>query len=363
MHFSRILLIGSVLLLSPPLRAQGAESAPMESESPAVTRARALFVEGTELAEKMRWGEAREKFEASLALHAHRGTLYNVGVCERALGHFTRARGAFQDALRDDRLDADMRREATQFLKELEAVIARVELELIPAGALLSVDGRPLQRVVAGTRDPGPSTHAPSPGTRDPGAGTRDPGTRDPGTRFVAGTRDPGPGQPAPRGKFVIELDPGHHVLLIARRGYRDVVRPIDVAPASSTSLTLSLAKLPGKLLIDANEKDAVVRVNDLDVGIAPVRLSRPAGRYRVVVRKPGFTEYATEATLSAGERVELDARLSKEPVLLTERWWFWTGIGVALVGIGVGTYAATRPDPERPPVSQGTLGWSVPVP
>lgn len=318
-----------------PLRAR-AEVPQAPAESPQITQARALFVEGAELAEKMRWGEAREKFEASAKLHTHPGTSYNVGVCERALGHFTRARRAFRNALsKAAQLDPAMRAEAEVFVRELESVIARLDLSLEPADVLVSVDGRPLQLVRSGQARP----------------------------QTIAGTRAPGRGERAPARQFSIELDPGHHVLLIARAGYRDVVRQLDVQPGAHQALTLALARLPGELVIDANQKSAVVMVNALDVGVAPVSLSRPAGRYRVTVRKPGFTDYATDATLAPGGRVELDAKLSPEAVLLTERWWFWTGIGVALVGIGVGTYAATRPDPERPPVSGGNLGWSVRVP
>jgi hypothetical protein len=47
----------------------------------------------------------------------------------------------------------------------------------------------------------------------------------------------------------------------------------------------------------------------------------------------------------------------------LTGKWWFWTAVGAVVVGSAVGTYYATRPDPERPPVDGGGLGWSVRVP
>ena len=312
------------------------EDAVSETEPARVTRARALFVEGAELAKKMRWGEARSRFEASNRLHPHPGTSYNIGVCERALGHFTRARQAFRDALADrSALDESMKRDAAVFLSELDAVIAELKLTLEPANVRILVDGRPLDVI------------------KKPGGPVR----------AVAGTRPPGRAEKAPGRTFVIEADPGNHLLVVSRTGYADVLRRIDLAPGARRDLALSLKRLPGELSIDANQPGAAVSVNGLDVGIAPVKVRRPSGRYRVLVRKPGFESYATDATLKPGGSIELDAALRREPVLLTERWWFWAGIGAAVVGIGVGTYYATRPDPERPPVSGGNLGWSVRVP
>ena len=269
-------------------------------EEPRVTRARALFVEGTELAAKMRWGEALAKFETSARLHAHPGTTYNIGVCERALGRFTRARKAFRAALADgERLPPAMRGDAKVFVRELNRVLARVTVTLSPKSASLSVDGRPLERAAK-------SKHGLPVAT--------------------AGTRPAGRAARAPAAKFIIVADPGHHVLLISRAGYADVIRRIDLAPGARKSLTLRLKRMPGELSINASERGAVVTVDGLDVGVAPVNLTRPAGRYDVLVRKPGFSDYATRARLTAGGHVELDAKLEQQPVLLTERWWFWAG-------------------------------------
>ena len=72
-------------------------------EDPQVTRARALFVEGTAHANEMRWGEALARFESAQKLHPHPGTVYNIGICQRALGRYAQARASFRRALDEHR--------------------------------------------------------------------------------------------------------------------------------------------------------------------------------------------------------------------------------------------------------------------
>src|SRR5206468_8319753 len=110
---------------------------------------------------------------------------------------------------------------------------------------------------------------------------------------------------------------------------------------------------------------DALVRVNDADVGNPPVDVSRNAGRYRVTVTKKGYVTYESEVAMRPGEHVELAANMREEKRALTQQWWFWTGIGVVVVGAAAGTYALTRsdPTPTRPAPDGGGLGWSLKVP
>ena len=115
----------------------------------------------------------------------------------------------------------------------------------------------------------------------------------------------------------------------------------------------------PGSLGHIAN----IVKGYALAIGVAPVELSRPAGKYHVFVRRPGFIPYEVDAALQPGQKTELRAKLEPEKPSLLSRWWFWTAAGVVLAGAAVTTYAITRPEPERPPIDGGGLGWAARVP
>ena len=79
--------------------------------------------------------------------------------------------------------------------------------------------------------------------------------------------------------------------------------------------------------------------------------------------RKAGFDAYTLDATVAAGQRLDVSAALKPHKSSVVTRWWFWTGIVTVVAGAVVTTYALTRPAPQRPPVDGGGLGWSVKVP
>jgi hypothetical protein len=105
--------------------------------------------------------------------------------------------------------------------------------------------------------------------------------------------------------------------------------------------------------------------VEGADVGLTPVDVLRPPGTYRVVVDKSGYVTYDTQVAVHAGEEVNLRPTLPAKTKSIAQRWWFWAGIGVVVVGAVVGTVIAVRasePPPPRPPVDGGGLGWAVPA-
>lgn len=306
-------------------------------------QATAAFKLGTKLVGETRWGEALASFEQAQALVPHAITLFNVGVCERALGRYTAARRTFEAALAEDTskrttLPRQLRQDATAYLGEIERVIARVRVAVTPGRANLAIDGRP---VVAADRDR---------------AGTM---------RLVAGLAPPGRGEPLPAATFELELDPGRHVLTLSRAGFSDAIVARDFTPGRAPELRLALDELPATIEISADEPGALVTVGDRDLGPAPVTLLRPAGSYRVLVEKDGHVPAEALLEVRAGEASTFRATLPPEKPSVLKSWWFWTAaIGVA-AGAGVGTYFLTRepPPPVRATVGEGTLGWTVPVP
>jgi hypothetical protein len=327
------LIATSARAVEPPKAAEP----PVDAQT---AQAREEFVQGTDFVHKAQWAEALAAFERSAKLKAHAVTTYNIGACERALGRYTRARKTLRASLAQNdqwggsQLPEGVVTEVKAYLDQIQALLAAVNVTLEPAEAAIAVDGRPLDVEDAKASPP----------------------------VLVAGIRPPGPGETPPAGKTKIVLDPGAHVFTLSRKGYADAVVNKTLAPGTTTELPLSLDRLPATIHVAADQPGAVVRLQGLDVGVAPVDVSRPAGSYKVEVQKSGFVTYESQLLARPGEEVTLRARLPEDKPSIVSRWWFWTGIGVVVAGAAAGTYFATRPAPERPPLNGGGLGWVVPV-
>ena len=214
--------------------------------------------------------------------------------------------------------------------------MATLDITVSPANAAIAMDGRPLE---AAQDARGPT--------------------------FLGGTRAPGPGEPIALESFRITVDPGVHVLTFARAGFAEAVVNRTVPPGGVLAIKIELDRLPSTLRIESDCEGAIVSLNAVDVGPTPVEILRPAGLYHVLVRSKGFADYEAQVSTRPGERIDLLAKLPEERPSITTRWWFWTATGAALVGVGLGTYFLTRttPQPQRPAVDGGGLGWVVKLP
>jgi hypothetical protein len=313
------------------LFASAASADDSAADSQETAQAREEFVRGADFVKKAQWAEALAAFERSAKLRPHPVTTYNIGACQRALGRYALSRKTLRAALAEHeaghgaQLPESVLTELKGYLEQIDGLLASADVTLDPPTASIAVDGRPLEA------EPGVSVV------------------------MVAGIRAPGPGEAPPTARFRLVLDPGAHVITLSRKGYADAVVNRTFLPRASITLPLVLDRLPATLHIGSNREGAVVAVNGLDVGVAPVDVSRPAGTYHVVVRRDDFVTYETQVAVKAGEESSLRATLEPRVTPLTKKWWFWTIAGVVVTSAAVTTYALTRPDPQAPPYNRGS--------
>jgi hypothetical protein len=260
-----------------------------------------------------------------------------MGACERALGRYVRARQTLarslaESAASSNPLPESSVTEANGFIAEIDRILARATMTIDPPEAAIAVDGRPLAALA----------------------------TEKGQTTLAAGVLPPGPGAPPPAAAFTLVLDPGVHVFTLSRKGFTDAVVNRTFAPGSTSTLDLKLDLLPAMLKVTSTQRGAIVRVDESDVGPAPVDVLRPSGTYRVVVTQKGFIPYDTRVTVKPGEELKLSAQLTEDKPTILSRWWFWTGAATVIAAGVVITYVATRPTPEPPPYDGGTTGWVV---
>jgi len=290
----------------------GAQTAAAAGPDDRMERARAYFERGVAFADQERWGEALEFFRRSDELVERASTVFNMGVAQYRLGVVRDAIASLERflALADPVEDQGRREAATDLLDRLRPAVATLVLTVDPADARVEVDD---QTVL--------------------GVGRERATQVDPGRRAVLVSA---PGH-LPR-RLVVSVLPGGRV----RRAVA-----LDPAPVA-----------PARLRVRSNVDDALIRLDDADVGLGRVDLELAPGPYRVAVRADGYHDYEEALSLDPGERVELTAGLRRRGRLIDEPW-FWVVTGVVVAGATAGVTAAVlaSDDGNRGPPNDGTTG------
>jgi hypothetical protein len=202
----------ATLLLASPLHA---ESVP--AVTPPEDEARSAFLLGVELSHQERWSAARDAFARSIALRPHPITNFNLGFCERALGHWARARHNFALALasEESKLPSDLAANAQDYLAEADSALGTVSVQRIPDAAALAIDGLSLVPIAT-----------------------------DAGSRYLAGASDQQGRTALKPGSIIVLIDPGSH-LLSAREGTREFEYRIVVESGRPATFAFPLPSLP----------------------------------------------------------------------------------------------------------------------
>jgi hypothetical protein len=123
-----------------------------------------------------------------------------------------------------------------------------------------------------------------------------------------------------------------------------------------SATCTLSSRDSSG-ILVVKSMPGTQVSVDGTPGGVVPYERVVQKGAHNIVLTKDGYGTFSTTAVVRSGETkvVQVDALPS---IPITSRWWFWTGIGVILVGGGITTYVAltTERSADRGSIQPGVV-------
>ncbi len=148
-------------------------------------------------------------------------------------------------------------------------------------------------------------------------------------------------------------LNAGSAKLLITKEGYYDYKREIVLPAGGSANVEahLSSKATEGVLLVKSPVVGASVSIDGKPTGTVPTELVLKQGPHRVELQRDGYRPASSSVIVNAGEKREVDIGLEKEAPI-TKKWWFWTGVGLAVVG---GTVAVIALTTEKDP-GTGTL-------
>ncbi|CAN99330.1 probable tonb-dependent receptor signal peptide protein [Sorangium cellulosum So ce56] len=117
-------------------------------------------------------------------------------------------------------------------------------------------------------------------------------------------------GPPACTAPCDLTLPPGRHRLYLSQEGYQPSEQDVNVAAASTVTARYRLNPLTGSLVVNADERDALVEVDGKPMGFTPAVLNVQSGQRRVRVSLRGFRPVEQSATVVAGQQTRIDISL-----------------------------------------------------
>ena len=184
--------------------------------------------------------------------------------------------------------------------------------------------------------------------------------------------------------KTPLELTPGEHTVVVRRPGYRDFSKRIVAKEGSVTEVGVQLEAVAGFVSVKADVPGSRVLIDGEEKGTVPLEgLVLSVGSHEIVVQREGFRPETQRIAVRAGREYTVDVSLRPERVAsadeprvpklvpnpepltpsplapeptavassrpLTQRWYFWAGVGAVVVAAAAGTYVATQPlDPNE---------------
>jgi hypothetical protein len=163
-----------------------------------------------------------------------------------------------------------------------------------------------------------------------------------------------------------LRLDKGKRRLRVSKGGFADATEELELAggEARAVSIVLEAESTEGRLRV-VTSAGATIRVDGKVVGIGQWEGKVAEGSHRVDVVERGKEPYRERAEVRANDLTSMQITLSSSTPARPEREqgggvpaWVWVASGVALAGVGVGTYFLLKSGDEGPPPpAQGSLG------
>jgi outer membrane receptor protein involved in Fe transport len=108
-----------------------------------------------------------------------------------------------------------------------------------------------------------------------------------------------------------VAVPPGRHTLFASRPGVQTATLLVDVAPRALVTVRPQIVPLTGTLVVDADERDAVIEVDDKAEGFSPAVLTVPVGPHHVRVSLKGFRTVEQEVTIAPNDSSRLRVELT----------------------------------------------------
>ena len=290
-----------------------------------------LFTLGAESYQSKDYKSALQHFLASNRLVRNRNVMYNIARTYEHLQQPSDAYRYYQRALEGE-TDAAVKQRIKESMQRLGPSVALLKVETDPPGATLYLSRKDL-----GDRGTAPQTIALAPGTYTviaELAGYDDATskavevrigketalslqlTRVVGTLRVAGAQGAAVRLDADDAPVLCEAPcdapapPGQHTLVLSKAGFRTTRQSVQVRANTVTEVKPYLEPETGSLVVNADERDAVIEIDGKTKGFTPAVLTVPAGKHEVRVTLRGFRPVERHVEVKPNGQAQLDLQL-----------------------------------------------------
>ncbi len=106
-------------------------------------------------------------------------------------------------------------------------------------------------------------------------------------------------------------LAPGKHILVASKSGYVAETHSVDVTAASKSFVALQLSPSHAQIVVNSNPAGAEIVLDGKSTGkVTPAQFSVEKGSHTVLLRKAGYLEETTTATLVSGQNFQFGPAL-----------------------------------------------------
>lgn len=275
-----------------------------------VAEARALFQQGSTLAEARRFSEALDAFERSLALVERPSTLFNVALCLFALDRLVEVIEVLERYRSSEDVSTESLVDTERMLAHAERSVGQLVIEIVPEEASVFVDGR---EVEGGARR-------------------------------------------------TVRVNQGPHVIRADAPGHAPQLVQLDAEPGVITlrGIQLESTRVAPRLAVSiADRPEATITVDGEAIGIGRGAVELEAGPHEVRVDGPSGDPIVRQVELRWNERLRLDLS-APPPSPETDGWSepaLWVGVGAGAAAVALGIAVALLAPPIDGSPSGGSTG------
>lgn len=266
--------------------------------------AQKLLQAGNQLVGDGDYVAALEKFRAAYARYPSAKILLNIGTTLRQLGRNIEAAEAYEAYLKDPKADRAKAASAERILKEINAVIARLRIEVNEPGAKVSLDGKVL-----------------------PG--------------FQSGGE--------------IRVEAGDHTVVAEREGFPPAVQTLKLAASEQRTVSLRLAP-PEKVVVAVSGPQRTIGYVFMGVGGGGLVAGGLAGIIAITQNSAAKGHCAT-TTICDQKGVDLGQTAKTSALVSTVALAAGAGAMVTGVVLYLTAPKAPKSEPAKPTVGLGSTG------